>query len=528
MIDNFTTMSIQFLHKFTTNLPSDTIEENYTRQVPKAAFSYVKPRIPSLPKLLHISKEVQHLIGFSDDFIQSETFLQLVSGAAIVSNAKPFAMNYAGHQFGNWAGQLGDGRAIVLGEIEHNKQIFTLQLKGAGATPYSRRADGLAVLRSSIREHLCSEAMFHLGVPTTRSLSLISTGDEVLRDVMYNGNPAMEKGAIVCRIAPSFIRFGSFELFSSQNDIENLKLLADYTISNYYSEIQTEGKEKYIQFFKNVAEKTREMIVHWQRVGFVHGVMNTDNMSIHGITIDYGPYGWLEDYNPNWTPNTTDAEGKRYRFGNQANIALWNLYQLANALYPLIEEAEPLETILNNFAKKYDEDFSEMMLKKLGITSKNEENDKLIQQLLYNLEQTETDFTIFFRNLNQINTADSVEECVSKINFAFYKPEEVTGIILETWHFWFAQYLSILKEELNSDSERKTILNSVNPKYVLRNYMAQTAIELAEKEDYSLIDELYTLLLNPYDEQPEFEKWFAKRPDWARQKIGSSMLSCSS
>ena len=232
-------MSIQFLHKFTSNLPSDTIEENYTRQVPKAAFSFVTPKVPSNPKLIHISKEVQHLIGFSNDFIQSETFLKLVSGAKIVSNAKPFAMNYAGHQFGNWAGQLGDGRAIVLGEIEHNKQIFTLQLKGAGATPYSRRADGLAVLRSSIREHLCSEAMFNLGVPTTRSLSLVSTGDEVLRDVMYNGNPAMEKGAIVCRIAPSFIRFGSFELFSSQNDIENLKLLADYTISNYYPEIQS-------------------------------------------------------------------------------------------------------------------------------------------------------------------------------------------------------------------------------------------------------------------------------------------------
>lgn len=528
MIDNFTTMSIQFLHKFTTNLPSDSIEENYTRQVPKAAFSYVKPRIPSHPKLIHHSKEVQNLIGFSDDFVQSETFLQLVSGAVIVSNAKPFAMNYAGHQFGNWAGQLGDGRAIVLGEIEHNNQIFTLQLKGAGATPYSRRADGLAVLRSSIREHLCSEAMFNLGVPTTRSLSLISTGDEVLRDVMYNGNAAMEKGAIVCRIAPSFIRFGSFELFSSQNDIENLKVLADYTISNYYSEIQIEGKEKYLEFFKNVAENTRKMIVHWQRVGFVHGVMNTDNMSIHGITIDYGPYGWLEDYNPNWTPNTTDAEGKRYRFGNQANIALWNLYQLANALYPLIEEAEPLESILNNFAKKYDEDFSEMMLKKLGITSKTEETDQLIQQLLHNLEQTETDFTIFFRNLNQINKKDSVEVCVSKINFAFYKPEDVTGIILETWHFWFAQYLSILKDETASDEERKTQLNAVNPKYVLRNYMAQTAIELAEKDEYSLVEELYTLLLHPYDEQPEMEKWFAKRPDWARQKIGSSMLSCSS
>lgn len=248
-------MSIQFLHKFTTNLPSDPIEENFTRQVNNAAFSYVTPKIPSRPKLIHISKEVQNLIGFSDDFVASEAFLNLISGAKIIGNAKPFAMNYAGHQFGNWAGQLGDGRAIVLGEIEYNNQLFTLQLKGAGPTPYSRRADGLAVLRSSIREHLCSETMFHLGVPTTRSLSLVSSGDEVVRDVMYDGNVALEKGAIVCRIAPSFIRFGSFELFASQNDIPNLKLLADYTITNYYPEIKSAGKEKYIAFFKTVAEK---------------------------------------------------------------------------------------------------------------------------------------------------------------------------------------------------------------------------------------------------------------------------------
>ncbi len=527
-VNYFKPMQVQFLHKFTTNLPSDSIEENYTRQVSNAAFSYVKPKIPSRPKLLHFAKEVQHLIGFSDDFVQSESFLNLVSGAKIIGNSKPFAMNYAGHQFGNWAGQLGDGRAIVLGEIEHNNKLFTLQLKGAGPTPYSRRADGLAVLRSSIREHLCSEAMFHLGIPTTRSLSLISTGDEVVRDVMYDGNAALEKGAIVCRIAPSFIRFGSFELLSSQNDIENLKLLADYTITNYYPEIKTAGKEKYLAFFKTVAEKTRELLLHWQRVGFVHGVMNTDNMSIHGITIDYGPYGWLEDYNPNWTPNTTDAAVKRYRFGNQSNIALWNLYQLANALYPLIEEAASLEEILNDYDKKYDEDFLEMMLKKLGITSKNHENENLIQQLLYNLEQTETDYTIFFRNLNKIEKTDTSEVCVAKISAAFYKLKEVTGIILETWHFWFAKYVALLNKELLSDYERKSLQNSMNPKYVLRNYMAQIAIELAEKEDYSLLNELYELLLNPYEEQPKYEKWFAKRPNWARVKIGSSMLSCSS
>ena len=344
-------MQLKLNNRFSSELKADTNETNSTRQVLNAAFSYVKPRIPSNPKLIHYSKEVADLLGITPEEANSKDFLELFSGKSILPNFRPYAMNYAGHQFGNWAGQLGDGRAIVLAEIENNNQNFMLQLKGAGSTPYSRRADGLAVLRSSIREHLCSEAMHHLGVPTTRSLSLISTGDEVLRDVMYDGNPDYEKGAVICRVAPTFIRFGNFELFSAQNDIENLKALVDFTIKYYYTEIQSEGKEKYLHFFKLVAEKTRKMIINWQRVGFVHGVMNTDNMSILGLTIDFGPYGWLEDYNPNWTPNTTDKEYRRYRFGNQPDVAQWNLFQLANALYPLIEESSELERILNDYIK---------------------------------------------------------------------------------------------------------------------------------------------------------------------------------
>jgi len=281
-------------------------------------------------------------LGFSNQDIQSNQFLEVMTGNSIIENSKPFAMCYAGHQFGNWAGQLGDGRAINLGEIKN----WALQLKGAGPTPYSRTADGLAVLRSSIREYLCSEAMHHLGVPTTRALSLSLTGDQVLRDVLYDGNPAYEKGAIVSRVAKTFLRFGNFELFAARNDLKNLKILADYTIKSHFSHLGNPCKEVYLKFFQEITNKTLEMIIHWQRVGFVHGVMNTDNMSILGLTIDYGPYGWLEGFDFGWTPNTTDKQHKRYRFGNQPTIGLWNLYQLANALYPLIDEATPLEEIL--------------------------------------------------------------------------------------------------------------------------------------------------------------------------------------
>ncbi|MBF4986406.1 YdiU family protein, partial [Nonlabens mediterrranea] len=243
----------------------------------------------------------------------------------------------------------GDGRAINLFVMVHNDQRWAWQLKGAGPTPYSRNGDGFAVLRSSIREHLCSEAMHHLGVPTTRSLSLSLSGEQVLRDMLYDGHAAHEKGAIVCRVAPSFIRFGNFELAAAQGNTDLLKQLTDYTIKTFYSQITTTGKEAYLQFFKEVTDRTLDMIIHWQRVGFVHGVMNTDNMSILGLTIDYGPYGWLEPYDHGWTPNTTDRQNKRYRYGAQPEIGLWNLLQLANALYELIEDGPALEKILNSY-----------------------------------------------------------------------------------------------------------------------------------------------------------------------------------
>ncbi|MDQ6472924.1 YdiU family protein [Flavobacterium sp. LHD-80] len=520
--------NLKINNRFTAELPADPETTKEVRQVKNTLFSYVNPTIPSNPKLIHASEEVASLIGISKEEIQSEEFLNVFSGKEILPKTQPFAMCYAGHQFGNWAGQLGDGRAINLTEIENNNQFFTLQLKGAGKTPYSRTADGLAVLRSSIREYLCAEAMFHLGVPTTRSLSLILSGDQVLRDILYNGNPAYEKGAIVCRVAPSFIRFGSFEMLTSRNELRNLKQFVEFSIKHYFPEISGEPKEQYLQFFKKVADTTREMILNWQRVGFVHGVMNTDNMSIHGITIDYGPYGWLENYDPNWTPNTTDSQNRRYRFGNQPQVAQWNLFQLANAIYPLINEAAPLEKILESFMIDFDSDYKEMFLSKLGLFTSTETDNELIADLENNLQLTETDMTIFFRNLSTIKKSDFAPEAIEKIKYSFYKPQEVSGEILEIWTKWFSDYLERLKSESLSDEERSQKMNLINPKYVLRNYMAQLAIDAADKDDYSLIDELYTLLQKPYDEQPEYEKWFVKRPDWARSKVGCSMLSCSS
>ena len=521
-------MKLHIQNNFTSELPADSIEINEPRQVHEACYSFVKPKKPSKPSLIHASKKVANEIGLSDKDILSADFLNIFSGNTIYPGAKPFAMCYAGHQFGNWAGQLGDGRAINLTEVVHDNKTYTLQLKGAGPTPYSRTADGFAVLRSSIREYLCAEAMFYLGVPTTRSLSIMLSGDQVLRDVLYNGNPAYEKGAIVCRVAPSFIRFGSFELFASRKDLANLKLLADFTIKNHFPHITEESVKKYVAFFQEVTQSTLNMIVEWQRVGFVHGVMNTDNMSIHGLTIDYGPYGWLEDYNSNWTPNTTDNQYKRYRFGNQAEIALWNLYQLANALYPLIENAKPLESILENYRVGYEKNYLNMMLNKLGLQSELENDITFVKDLTQLLEKAETDMTIFFRNLSNVNKEDNLTTAFDKIKEAFYSEKDLSKSILKDWKNWFEKYNSRINQETVADCERKEQMDKVNPKYVLRNYISQLCIDEADKGDYSMLNELFEMLKKPYDEQPNFQKWFAKRPDWARDKVGCSMLSCSS
>ena len=525
-------MKLKINNTFTDELPADAITANTRRQVTEACYSFVAPTETEAPQLLHYSKETADLLGISKEEAESEEFLKVFTGNALLPDTKPYAMCYGGHQFGHWAGQLGDGRAINLAEVENKGKRWAIQLKGAGATPYSRTADGLAVLRSSVREYLCSEAMFHLGVPTTRALSLSLSGDAVMRDMLYDGNAAYEKGAVVCRVSPSFLRFGSYEIFSARGDKETLKTVVDYTIKHFYPTL-TQDKQGYIDLFRAVSLKTLDMIIHWQRVGFVHGVMNTDNMSILGLTIDYGPYGWLEGYDKRWTPNTTDAEHKRYQFGKQSNIALWNLLKLANALYPLIEEAEPLEEILNEYKTLYAGKYLGMMKAKLGLELADEKDLKLIQHLEDNLQRTETDMTIFFRNLSQLNKGLEMPEkdnlsFLDVVKDAFYQPEEIKGEVLFFWKDWFGLYLARLQKETASDAERKQKMNTINPKYVLRNYMSQVAIDAADKGDYSVVDELFTLLKNPYDEQVDSEKWFVKRPEWARTKVGCSMLSCSS
>ncbi|WP_422107189.1 protein adenylyltransferase SelO [Winogradskyella sp.] len=520
-------MKLNIEDTFTRELPSDANIENSRRQVFEAMHSYVKPKVPSDPKLIHASLEMAKAIGLGEKDSKSQDFLNIFSGSEIYPETQPYAMAYAGHQFGNWAGQLGDGRAINLFEVVHDQKRWALQLKGAGETPYSRQGDGLAVLRSSIREYLCSEAMFHLGIPTTRALSLMLSGDDVLRDMLYDGNAAYEKGAIVCRVAPTFIRFGNFELFAARQDYKNLKRLVDYTIKYFYPELGEPSKATYIKLFGEVANRTLDMIIHWQRVGFVHGVMNTDNMSILGLTIDYGPYGWLEGFDFGWTPNTTDRQNKRYRYGNQPNIGLWNLLQLANALYPLVEEAEPFESILKQYQTDFETKSLEMMRSKLGLMIEDKSDVHLIKDLEDCLLLSETDMTLFFRLLSNYLRGDE-ERGLKTINEAFYNPTEISDATAEQWKVWFKSYDQRLQKEQLTDQERRAYMNRVNPKYVLRNYMAQLAIDEADKGNYHLIDELFGLFKKPYDEQPEFQKWFAKRPEWARHKVGCSMLSCSS
>ncbi|WP_296377968.1 YdiU family protein [Winogradskyella sp.] len=520
-------MNLKIKSNFTEELPGDPIKTNTRRQVNEACFSYVTPKKTTNPKLIHVATDFSKDLGFTNEDLKSKDFINIVTGNKVLEKTNPYAMCYGGHQFGRWAGQLGDGRAINLFDVNHNNKQWTIQLKGAGETPYSRSGDGLAVLRSSIREYLCSEAMHHLGVPTTRALSLALSGDQVMRDMLYDGNQAYEKGAIVSRVSPSFLRFGNFEIFSARGDHKNLKSLVHYTIKHHFSHLGKPSKDTYILFFDQVMQRTLDMIIHWQRVGFVHGVMNTDNMSILGLTIDYGPYGWLEGFDFGWTPNTTDAQNKRYRFANQPNIGLWNLYQLANALYPLIEDAEPLEKILENYKNGFETKSLTMMKSKLGLFEDDAKDQQFIQALEDILQLTETDMTIFFRLLSNFNKDNSIKG-LEVVNDAFYKPHEVADTIAKQWGDWFNRYSFRLEKEKLSDLERKTKMDLINPKYVLRNYMAQLAIDDANNGNYDLIDALFQLLKNPYAEQPKNIKWFAKRPEWARHKVGCSMLSCSS
>lgn len=553
-------MPLQFANRFIHQLPGDPAEPisewtsqeisraRQPRQVHGACYSHAWPVAPSAPRLLSVASEVSSLIGLTPEETQSEWFLDAFSGKKLSPQMQPFAMCYGGHQFGHWAGQLGDGRAINLGEVlSPSGERWMLQLKGAGPTAYSRTADGFAVLRSSIREFLCSEAMFHLGVPTTRALCLIGTGDRVVRDMFYDGRPRREPGAIVCRVAPTFVRFGNFEIFAARNDIENLKRLIDYVIRTDFPELIVGAKENevgvdqatVVAWFHEVCRRTALMIVEWMRVGFVHGVMNTDNMSILGLTIDYGPYGWLEDYDPTWTPNTTDAEGRRYCYGQQPQIAYWNLAQLANALHACLEDTAALESGLKLYVDTMRSNWQKSMAQKLGLETWQEDEDSpLVEGLFSVLRSTEIDMTWFYRLLGDwereriwsdgCNEGDRKNFAMLHFRPAFYREEEQNQRVATELTVWLERYSQRIDRQSITFPERRLKMAKVNPKYVLRNYLAQRAIEAAEGGDSSEIDRLLEVMRHPYDEQPGNEAYAEKRPEWARDKPGCSTLSCSS
>ena len=557
MPDTFPT----FDRTFHDTLPLDPNPDNRRRPVLGAVGSLVTPTTVPDPTLRAWSREVAETLGLPAqplDTPEAARLAQIFAGNEPLPGAPPpWANAYAGHQFGSWAGQLGDGRAISLGHAKTGQGLRELQLKGAGPTPYSRTADGRAVLRSSIREFLCSEAMAHLGVPTTRALSLVTTGQGVLRDMFYDGNPRLEPGAIVCRVAPSFLRFGSFELFASRGDVDNLRRLAGYAIGVHFPALLGEDTagdarddaradwqalatpERVAAFFAQIARRTAVMVAHWARVGFVHGVMNTDNMSIHGLTIDYGPYGWLDDYNPDWTPNTTDAGTRRYRFGQQPAVAGWNLERLANALHPLVGQAEPLVAGMRAYTEALDEAMTEQWAAKLGLSAidADEPGDDprtrtwLITEANDLLQLVETDMTRFFRALADVPMTEAATEAelLGPLEGAYYTPpdEHPPAVRQRT-----AAWLRTLAQQVRADGldvdARRERMNGANPVYVLRNYLAQQAIDAAEDGDFSEVHTLLDVIRRPYTEQLGREAYAALRPDWARTKPGCSMLSCSS
>ncbi|HQR52774.1 MAG TPA: YdiU family protein, partial [Burkholderiales bacterium] len=464
--------SLRFDNAFVNRLPGDPVAGPHVRQVHGALYSRVEPTPVAAPRLVAHSREVAALVGLDAADVASPRFAEVFGGNALVAGMEPYAANYGGHQFGHWAGQLGDGRAITLGEVVNARgERWELQLKGAGPTPYRRRADGRAVLRSSIREFLCSEAMHHLGVPTTRALSLVATGEDVWRDMFYDGHPRAEPGAVVCRVAPSFIRFGNFELPAARGDLDLLRQLMDFTIERDFPELHREGTDSdrerlYADWFTEICERTARLVAHWMRVGFVHGVMNTDNMSILGLTIDYGPYGWIDNFDLGWTPNTTDAQGRRYCFGQQPQIAYWNLGRLAAALARVFKSAEPLGDALARYVHTFVAADRASIAAKLGLREYQDDDGELIQMLYALLQEGEVDMTLFFRALADLDPASPKPELFAH---AFYDETRRT-LTAPAFTDWLARYAVRVRRDDLPSVERRLRMQAVNPRYVLRNY----------------------------------------------------------
>ena len=505
---------------FVSEFPGDISMNTFQRQTPGVLYALINPAGFENAELILFNEKLSEEIGLGK--IENEKDLDFLNSNYIPSHIKTYATAYAGHQFGNWAGQLGDGRAIFAGEIENEAGKKTeIQWKGAGATPYSRHADGRAVLRSTVREYLISEALHFLNIPTTRSLSISFTGENVIRDIMYSGNPKPEKGAVMIRTAESFLRFGHFELVSAQKDYDLLKKLADFAIKNYFPEITSEGKQKYIDWFSTVSKKTADLMVEWFRVGFTHGVMNTDNMSVLGLSIDFGPFSMLDEYDLNFTSNTTDLPGRRYAFGQQGKIAQWNIWQLANAIFPLIEDSEALEKILNEFSNYLWQQHDEMLCRKFGFDELKESDEKFFTEWQTLMQELKIDYTLFFNKLENFGNGLNSEALFGDI---FYK--NISEKDYEKLNNFLDSYEKRLGENKISRIESKDLMKKANPKFILRNYLLFECIEELNEGRRDLFDKLLNALQNPYEEiYPEFS---VKRPSKYDETPGCSMLSCSS
>ncbi|WP_414650309.1 protein adenylyltransferase SelO [Duganella sp.] len=458
------------------------------------------------PYVVAVSEPAAALIGLTPEQLVESA--DILIGNAVPERALPLAAVYSGHQFGVWAGQLGDGRAILLGEVATAEGPMELQWKGAGLTPYSRMGDGRAVLRSSIREFLCSEAMHALGIPTSRALSVAGSDQGVVRETI-------ETSAVVIRMAPSFVRFGSFEHWFYRNKPEELKILADYVIDRFYPALRAEDNP-YVALLGEVTRRTAHMIAHWQAVGFMHGVMNTDNMSILGLTLDYGPFGFMEAFDPDHICNHTDQQG-RYSYTNQPQVGHWNCYALGQALLPLIGEVEAAQAALDVYQPAFAAKLDELLHAKLGLTrlEQHADADRALFDAMFALMQANgVDFTLFFRRLGGLKAAGAGGD----------EPLRDLFIDRPAFDAWAGQYRARLQAEASDDAARQLAMNKINPKYVLRNYLAQVAIEKAQNKDFSEVERLLAVLRRPYDEQPEHDHYAALPPDWASHLE----VSCSS
>jgi len=480
-------------------------ENSYVR-LPDNFYSRLNPVPLPDPYLVSFNEQAAHLIDLDSEEVSRSDFVEHFVGNRVLAGAEPLAMLYAGHQFGHYVQQLGDGRAILLGEIRTRAgEHWDIQLKGAGITPYSRQGDGRAVLRSSIREYLCSEAMHGLGIPTSRALCIVGSDEEVYRE-------RIETAAVLTRLAPSHVRFGSFEVFFHRGQYEQITILADYVIARHFPDL-IDDEDKYQLFLNEVTQRTAKLMAQWQAVGFSHGVMNTDNMSILGLTFDYGPFGFMENYDPGYICNHSDPRG-RYAYDQQPQVGLWNLACLAHALSPLIP-AEQAHTVLDAYAPAYHQHYAGLMSAKLGLNKIHDDDIELIGSLLSLMHASRIDYTNLFRNLGNFDSSADAANDLLRDQF----------IDRPAFDAWAAEYRARLQHETSSDNERKSCMDAVNPKYVLRNYLAQNAIEKAElHKDFSEIDRLLHLLGKPFDEQPEMESYAATPPEWGRQ----IEVSCSS